>query len=90
MDLGCSPKHEVNVLIEVTASQLNNHQIQYYFSELSGEFLAELKNQVELEQYFLKIEKLSNHIVALAGSEIIGALFYYSTNLICFITHISV
>jgi ribosomal protein S18 acetylase RimI-like enzyme len=78
------------MLVEITASQINMHQIEVYFSKLSREFLADLKSQIELEKYLIKIEKLSNHIVAFEEIEIVGTLFYYSKDNTCFITHISV
>jgi ribosomal protein S18 acetylase RimI-like enzyme len=78
------------VLIEIFASQINNFQIRSYFSKLSKEFLSELENQVDIEEYIRKIEKLSYHIVALEESEIVGALFYYSNIEVSFVTHISV
>jgi ribosomal protein S18 acetylase RimI-like enzyme len=78
------------VLIEIFASQINNFQIRSYFSKLSKEFLSELENQVDIEEYIRKIEKLSHHIVALEESEIVGALFYYSNIEVSFVTHISV
>jgi ribosomal protein S18 acetylase RimI-like enzyme len=78
------------MLVEITESQINMHQIETYFSKLSQEFLTELKSQVKLEKYLIKIEKLSNHIVALEEIEIVGTLFYYSKDKTSFITHISV
>ena len=78
------------MLIEIFASQINNFQIRSYFSKLSKEFLSELENQVDIEEYIRKIEKLSYHIVALEESEIVGALFYYSNIEVSFVTHISV
>ena len=78
------------MLIEITASQINMHQIEAYFSKLSQEFLTDLKSQVEIEKYLIKIEKLSNHIVAFEEIKIVGTLFYYSNDQTCFITHISV
>ncbi len=78
------------MLIEIFASQINNFQIRSYFSKLSKEFLSELENQVDIEEYIRKIEKLSHHIVALEESEIVGALFYYSNIEVSFVTHISV
>ena len=78
------------MVIEITALQINTNQIKTYFSKLSQEFLTELKTQVELEEYFIKIENLSNHIVALEEIEIVGTLFYYSKDKTSFITHFSV
>jgi len=76
--------------ILVKERHLSSTEIRLHFSRLDEDFLAGLRAQVAFDEYLSKIQSLSNHVVAIDGNEIVGAIFYYTQDYSCFITHISV